>query len=64
MPKLPSYDTIIARPPFGKLSEEESGSLQKKYGSIINDVKKVLDNEEVMKKILNEYPKENEKNTS
>ena len=60
MPKLPSYKTIIARPPVGKLSEEEKGDLQKKYEAIIKEVKKVLDNEEVLKNILNEYPKENE----
>jgi hypothetical protein len=60
MPKLPSYETLIARPPSGNLSEEVKQSLREKYDAIIKDVRKVLDDEEVMKAIFVEYPKEKE----
>ena len=64
MPKLPSYRTLIGRPTYGNLSEDEKKLLQAKYDCILNKVQKVLENEEIIDEILHEYPKENEKEKS
>ena len=59
MPKLPSYRTIIAKPPK-HCTEEEKNHLQTKYDSIITRVRNVLENKEVLDGIMNEFPKDNE----
>ena len=55
---MPSYVTIIARPPDKNLSTEEKKSLEAKHNDVIKKVTKVLDDDDVMKSILEEYPKE------
>ena len=57
-PKLPSYTTIIARPPDKDISTEEKKALKEKHDVILKRVKQVLDDDDVMKSILEEYPKE------
>ena len=64
MPKLPSYKTIIARPPIGGMSNEEKTCLQEKHDTVINMVKKVLEDKEAIQSILEEFPKEKEKDES
>ena len=59
-PKLPSYATIIARPPGKNIPAQEKKSLEAKHDAVLKKVKEVLDAEDVMKSILLEYPKESE----
>ena len=59
-PKLPSYVTIIAKPPDKNISTEEKKSMEAKHDAVIKKVKEVLDDNDVMKSILEEYPKESE----
>ena len=59
-PKLPSYVTIIARPPNKSITDEEKKSLEAKYDATIKKVKEVLEDVDVMKSILLEYPKDTE----
>ena len=59
-PKLPAYVTIIARPPDKKVSTEEKKSLEAKHDAIIKKVREVLDNDDAMKSIIEEHPKESE----
>ena len=61
IPKLPSYNTIIARPPKRNLSPEEKTYVEEKYDAIIKKVKAVLDEKETISTILEKYPKEEEK---
>ena len=58
MPKLPSYKTIIAKPLDKSISDEFSKHLQNKHAAVIKQVREVLNNEDEIKKILSEYPKE------
>ena len=60
MPKLPSYRTLIARPPSAKCTEEEKNVLQTKYELILSSVRKVLENKDVVNEILEKFPKEKE----
>ena len=60
-PKLPSYATIIVRPPGKNVSAEEKKLLEAKHNAIIKKVKEVLKDDNVIKSILEEYPKELEK---
>ena len=60
MPKLPSYETIIARPPGKAFSDQEIKSLETKHSSVIKKVKEVINNKELMKTILEEQTKESE----
>ena len=62
MPKLPSYETIIARPPMKEMSAKDRSSLEEKQAVILKKVRDVLDNRDFIKDILEKYPKENEKN--
>ena len=59
-PKLPSYATIIARPPGKNIPAQEKKSLEAKHDAVLKKVKEVLDDEDVMKSILLDYPKESE----
>ena len=62
MPKLPSYETLIARPPDKNLSEKEKNELEEKNAEIFKKVREVLDDKESMKTILEKYPKLMESN--
>ena len=64
MPKLPSYRTLIARPPSAKCTEEEKNVLQTKYELILSSVRKVLENKDVVNEILEKFPKEKEGKTA
>ena len=57
-PKLPSYKTIIARPPTNSLNEQEKKSLEAKYSAITKRVKEVLEDKDVVESILSDFPKE------
>ena len=57
MPKLPSYDTIIARPIPKDISDKAKKKLQEDQRVIFKKVREVLDNKEVMEEILLEVPK-------
>jgi hypothetical protein len=61
MPKLPSIDTIIARPPPKTMENKDKKSIEAKHGAVTNKVREVLNNKEEMKKILDMYPKQSEK---
>jgi hypothetical protein len=61
MPKLPSIDTIIARPPPKTMEDKDKKSIEAKHGAVTKKVREVLNNKEEMKKILDMYPKDNEK---
>jgi hypothetical protein len=60
-PKLPSYVTIIARPPGKNIPAQEKKSLEAKHDAVIKKVKEVLNDDDMMKSILEEYPKVSEK---
>jgi hypothetical protein len=61
MPKLPSIDTIIARSPPKTMESKDKKSIEAKHGVVTKKVREVLNNKEEMKKILDMYPKGNEK---
>ena len=60
MPKLPSYETLIARPPDKNLSDKEKNKMEEKNAEIFKKVRDVLDDKESMKMILEKYPKQSE----
>ena len=60
-PKLPSYNTIIARPPGKNVSEGEKKIIEAQHDKILIKVKEVLENKEIVDSILEQYPKESEK---
>jgi hypothetical protein len=60
-PKMPSYKTIISRPPDKNRSADQKKSLEEKHDGILKRVQKVLDDEDVLKSILEEFPKSSEK---
>ena len=59
-PKLPSYKTIIARPPSKDMTDQEKKSMEIEYEAVIKKVKEVLENKETVEEILLEHPKETE----
>ena len=60
MPKLPSYETIVARPIPKDISDKAKKKLQEEQRVIFKKVREVLDNKEVMEEILSEFPKMDE----
>ena len=60
MPKLPSYETIVARPMPKDISDKAKKKLQEEQRVIFKKVREVLDNKEVMEEILSEFPKMDE----
>ena len=63
-PKLPSYKTVIARPPNKSLSLEDKKILEDKYDALLNKVKECLNNKDEINRILAVHPKEAEENLS
>ena len=61
MPKLPSYETIIASPPDKDMDEDEKKKLCNKYETLIKKVKLVLEDDEFIKSVFEKHPKENER---
>ena len=57
MPKLPSYETIVARPIPKDLCPKIKKKMQGEQRVIFKKVREVLDNKEVMAEILSEFPK-------
>ena len=60
-PKLPSYCTLIARAPSKDLSDKEKKSIHDKVTKVINKVEEILLDEEKVRSILSQFPKEDEK---
>ena len=58
-PRYPIWRTLISRPL--EISGEEGKKLKAKYDKILNDVKELLEDKEVIKKILEEIPKDLDK---
>ena len=52
--KFPVWETLIAKP--SRLSLSERQQLTVKYKKILKDVREILDNNELIQSILNEYP--------
>ena len=63
-PKMPSYTTIISRPPDKNISADDKKSLEERHAGILKKVQKVLDDDDLMGSILEEYPKASEKNVA
>ena len=67
MPKLPSFQTLIAKPLKNNTAEapEKTAAVKKavetKHSAVIKIVKEVLNDKEAIHEILNTYPKINEK---
>ena len=60
-PKLPSYRTLIARPPGKDTSNEEKKILEAQHEKVLKKVKEVLEDKEIVDSIISQYPKESEK---
>ena len=60
MPKLPSYETIIAKPIPKDYTEKTKKKLQEEQRVIFKKVREVLDNKAAMEEILFEFPKTEE----
>ena len=54
-PRFPFWKTILSKPM--KASGEEGKELRKKYDKVLKDVKEVLNDADVIKNVLEEYPK-------
>ena len=55
-PKLPSYETIIARPLPSDTTPEEKKSIQERHKVVTKKVRKVLEDKEAMAAILEQFP--------
>ena len=60
MPKLPSYETIIAKPIPKDYTEKTKKKLQEEQRVIFKKVREILDNKAAMEEILFEFPKTEE----
>ena len=60
-PKLPSYKTVIARPPGKNVTEEAKKMLEAQHEKVLKRVRDVLEDKEIVDSILEQYPKESEK---
>ena len=60
MPKLPSKKTIIAKPPGEDVTVLVKKATEAKHAAVTKKVRMILDDKEMMAKILAEYPKESE----
>ena len=60
-PKLPSYRTIIARPPATTLLDKDKKSLEAMHSCTLKKVQEILSDKEKIQSVLTEHPKENEK---
>ena len=60
MPKLPSYETIIAKPTPKDLCPKIKKKMQEEQRVIFKKVREVLDNKAAMEEILLEFPKTEE----
>ena len=60
MPKLPSYETLVACPPSKDLTDEDKKKLDNKHRTVVKKVREVLVDKEAMAEILLEFPKEDE----
>ena len=60
MPKLPSYQTIIARPPDNDMTEDDKRKLCKNYEILKKKVNLVLEDNEFITSVLEKHPKEEE----
>ena len=60
MPKLPSKETIIARPPGQNMTDNKKKITETKHATVIMKVREVLNNKEEMDSIYAQYPKDSE----
>ena len=58
MPKLPSKETLIARPPDQHVTDQEKKATEAKHSTVIKKVKEVLMNKKEVESIIDKYPKE------
>ena len=56
-PKLPSYKTVIARPPRKDMTDQKKKSVEIEHEAVIKKVQEVFENKETIEKILSEHPK-------
>ena len=63
-PKLPSYTTIVAKPPPKEMSSEDKKALEKKHEEVLKKVKDVIEDDKVIENILEQFPKHLENNVT